>query len=156
MKKDPIAELRSMGVTMSVATRSAPPVRVSKRRKATPKAVVVAVRQALQDYQGISACSIACVLVPELQDYADGMTGGFGLGTTPSDPDDFSRCRRIVALVPNGTARMGEVAAAFPKNRAWARLALAWAELEALWLEEESNAGRRMPKLYARMRELTR
>jgi hypothetical protein len=154
-KKDPFAELRGMGVTMSVAERHAPPVRPTKRPKATPKAVIVAVRQALKDYQGLSAATIAGVLVPELEDFADGLCGYGGFGSHPSDPDDFSRCRRIVALIPNGVARMREVADAFP-SIAWERLAPAWLELEKLWSDEEMRADRRMPKLYARMRELTR
>jgi hypothetical protein len=155
-RKDPFAALRAMGVTMSVAERSTPPVRPSKRREATSKAVVVAVRRALQDYQGLSAASMACALVPELQDYADGLCGGFGLGSYPCDPADFGRCRRIVALVPNGLERVREVAAAFPQSRGWARLAPAWAELESLWTEEVTRPDGRMPKLYARMQELTR
>lgn len=156
MKKDPFETLRSMGVTMSVATRSELPVLPKKRRRATPKTVVAAVRGALQSYQGLSAATIACVLVPELRDYADGLTGGFGLGNHPHDPDDFSRCRRIVALVPNGSKRMAEVADAFPKSKAWRALAESWVELEKLWSHEELRTDRRMPKLYARMQELTR
>lgn len=155
MKKDPIATLRAMGVTMSVAEPSALPVRPTKRRKATPKAVVAAVRAALASHQGLSAASIASVLVPELEDYADGLTGS-SLGNYPHDPDDFSRCRRIVALVPGGVSRIGEVATAFPKSRAWAQLAAAWPELEALFVEESKRADHKAPKLYARMQELTR
>lgn len=156
MKKDPIAALRAMGVTMSVVDRQTSQSLPNKRGKATPKKVVVAVRQALASHRGLSAATIAYVLVPELRDYADGMTGGFGPGYHPCDPDDFSRCRRIVALIPNGVARMAEVAKAFPQQPAWARLAPAWSEMEGLWLEEEARADRRMPKLYARMQELTR
>jgi hypothetical protein len=155
-KKDPFAELRAMGCTMSVAERRPPPVPPAKRRRATAKAVVVAVRQALRDYQGLSAASIAGVLVPELQDYADGLCGYGGLGSHPSDPDDFSRCRRIVALVPNGVARMAEVQAAFPNNRAWAQLAPAWAELEAMFVVEEARGWKPPHAMYARMKVLTR
>lgn len=154
MKKDPFATLRAMGVTMSVVERSTP-LRPTKRRKATPKTVVVAVRQALQDYRGLSAATIACVLVPELHDYCDGLARGY-LGSHPSDPDDFSRCRRIVALVPNGVARLTEVAAAFPKVRAWARLAPAWAELEAMFVDEAGRGWKAPHLMFARMQELTR
>lgn len=154
-KNDPFAKLRAMGVTMSEARPSETPVRPKTRRKATPKAVVDAVRSALQQYQGLSAATIAWVLVPELADYAEGSVHG-SLGNHPSDPDDFSRCRRIVALVPGGAKRMGEVAAAFPRSRAWARLAPAWAELEALFVEESRRPDRMAPKLYARMSELVR
>ncbi len=154
-KKDPLEALRRMGVTMSEATRSTPPKRSKERERATPKAVVTAVRGALQAHQGLSAATIASVLVPELEDYADGLTGSFGLGGHPHDPDDFSRCRRIVALVPNGIERMREVADDYP-CLAWERLAPAWAELESLWIQEETRNDRRMPKLYARIQELTR
>jgi hypothetical protein len=155
-KKDPFAELRAMGVTMSVVERQDPPKRPRNRRKATLPSVVNGVRLALLSHQGLSAATIAWVLVPELRDYAEGICAWSGIGNYPHDPDDFSRCRRIVALIPNGVARMAEVAAALPKWRGWAGLAPAWAELEALWLEEEKRADRRMPKLYARIQELTR
>lgn len=156
MRKNPFAELRALGVTMSLAERSALPPAPKRRGKATPKAVIAAVRDALQRYQGLSAASIACVLVPELRDYADGLTGGYGLGSHPCDPDDFSRCRRIVELVPNGVARLGEVAAAFPKVRAWTQLAAAWPELEAAFIAEEARGWKPPYAMYGRMQELTR
>ncbi|HKY40687.1 MAG TPA: hypothetical protein VJN18_32350 [Polyangiaceae bacterium] len=154
--KDPFKALRDMGVTMTEVHPTEPP-RVAKRGKRTPKVIVEAVRTALRDHRGLSAATIAWVLVPELRDYCEGMCGGCGLGNHPHDPDDFSRCRRIVALIPNGTARLTEVAEAFSRTtRAWARLAKAWTALETLWLLEEQRTDRRMPKLYARMQELTR
>jgi hypothetical protein len=152
-KRDPFAELRAMGVTMSVEKPSELP-RPAKRGKATPKKVVAAVRSALREYRGVSAATIAAVLVPELADLCEGITGR--TWSYPSDPDDFSRCRRIVALIPNGMARMTELAETFHHSRAWSRLAAAWADLEGLWLEEETRTDRRMPKLCARMQELTR
>jgi hypothetical protein len=154
-KKDPFADLRPMGVTMSVVTPSALPKTSKKRGKATPKKVVAAVREALHAHRGVSAATIAAVIVPELADLCEGITGG--CWSYPSDPDDFSRCRRIVALVPNGVARLVEVAAAFPTSRAWQRLAPAWSELDALYAEEaNARADRNMPKLYTRISELTR
>jgi hypothetical protein len=155
-KKDPFAQLRSMGVTMSVVERQDPPQRPGNRRKATPKKVVADVRKALEVHCGQSAASIAWALVPELRDYCEGMWGGYGAGSYPHDPDDFSRCRRIVALIPDGASRIGEVAAAFPKSKAWALLAPAWAELEALFAEESRRPDRHAPNLYKRMQELTR
>lgn len=154
-RTDPFKALRDMGVTMTEVRPTEPP-RLPKRGKRTPKAVVEAVRAALRAHQGLSAATIAWVLVPELRDYCEGICGGFGLGNHPHDPDDFSRCRRIVALIPDGTARLTEVAEAFPRTRAWSRLAKAWTALETLWLIEEQRTDRLMPKLYARMQELTR
>lgn len=152
--KDPFKALRDMGVTME-AVRPTEPPRMPKSGKRTPKAVVAAVRTALREHRGLSAATIAWVLVPELRDYCEGICSSFGLGNYPCDPDDFSRCRRVVALIPNGTARLGEVMSAFPR-KAWIGLATNWLELEALFVEESKRADRYAPKLYARMQELTR
>lgn len=152
--KDPFKALRDMGVTMHEVRPTEPP-RLPKRGTRTPKAVVAALRAALREHQGLSAATIAWVLVPELRDYCEGICGSFGLGNYPCDPDDFSRCRRVVALIPNGTARLGDVMSAFPR-KAWIGLASNWIELEALFVEESKRADRCAPKLYARMQELTR
>lgn len=119
------------------------------------RAQLDAIRECMRRHQGLSACSVVWALVPELRDFADGMTSGSGLGSYPLDPDDFSRCRRVLALIPNGIERVagGEMAVAFPKVGAWARLGACWPELEALWIEEENNPDHRMPKLYARMQK---
>ena len=145
-----------MGVTMErvEATPEPAPSRPKKSGKPTPRDVVAAVRQALAEHRGLSAGTIAWVLVPELRDYIEGMCGAYGLGNYPHDPDDFSRCRRILALIPNGATRIGEVALAFRRG-GWMMLAPNWAELEALFVEEAKRADRHMPKLYSRMRELT-
>lgn len=124
----------------------------TKRRPLTA-VQVKAVRECMARYQGLSACSIVHVLVPKLRDFADGMTGYSGPGGYPCDPDDFSRCRRVLALIPDGVARISEVAEAYPFAPEWRGLADCWPELEALWLEEENNLGGRMPKLYARMQK---
>jgi len=154
-KKDPFAELRAMGCTMHVVERTSPPKR-PKAGKPSPKKVVAEVRGALALHSGQSATSVAWALVPELLDYCEGVWGGYGAGSHPSDPDDFSRCRRIVALIPNGAARITEVAAAFPKSKAWARLAPAWAELEALFVEESARGWKPPHRMFARMQGLTR
>jgi hypothetical protein len=104
----------------------------------------------MREYNGLSAAAIVAVLVPRLRDLCEGIASPSGLGDWPWDPDDFSRCRRVLALIPGGAERLGEVAAAYQSNE-WKGLAAAWPELEALWLEEENRADRRMPKLYARM-----
>ncbi len=154
-KKDPFAELRAMGVTMSVVERQAPTRPPKSRGKATPKKTIEALRHLLRSQRGLSACSIVWALVPELRDFVDGMTGG-DLGNPPWDPSDFTRCQRVLKLIPQGVERIGEVAEAFPKSKAWARLAAAWPELDKIWSDEEGRADRMAPKLYARMQELTR
>jgi hypothetical protein len=144
-----------MGCTMHVVERQPPPKR-PRSGKTTPKRVIAEVRAALALHSGQSATSVAWALVPELRDYCEGMWGGYGAGSHPSDPDDFSRCRRIVALIPNGAARLAEVAAAFPKSRAWAQLAPAWAELEAMFVDEAARGWKPPFRMYERMKGLTR
>jgi hypothetical protein len=94
---------------------------------------------------GKSSKTIASVLVPGLKVAI--AEDGPGL---PRDPDDFGRCHRLLALIPNGVERLSEVAAAHPE---WSRLVAAWPELASLY-EEELPSGR-APKLYARIKELT-
>jgi hypothetical protein len=148
-------DLRKRGatLTMEVVTPMAPK-RAAKGAKPTPKKVVTAVRDCLVVHRGLSAATIAWALIPELRDFCDGLTGG--CASYPSDPDDFSRCRRVLALIPNGVERLDEVAGALLQQRQWAGLAKVWPELDRLWVEEESNPGGRMAKLYARMQEACR
>lgn len=122
--------------------------------KETLPAIVVAVRSALREHGGLSAATIASVLVPELRDYADGMAAPYSANDHPHDPDDFSRCRRILALIPNGVSRLDEIALAFPKSRPWARLAAAWPELEAMFMTEEARGWEPPFEMYARMKQL--
>jgi hypothetical protein len=98
---------------------------------------------------GRSSVTIASVLVPEMRQACIGWLGSYG-PHVPLDPDDFGRCHRLLALIPNGVERMSEVAAAYPE---WAGLVGAWAELAALY-EEELPSGR-APRLYRRIKELT-
>lgn len=81
------------------------------------------------------------------------LTGARLLGNrgpcTPSDPDDFGRCYRVLRLFPELRARLHEVA---DKHHAWRGLIDNWTELEALY-EQELPTGS-APRLYARMLEL--
>lgn len=70
----------------------------------------------------------------------------------PLDPSDFGRCHRLLQAFPTWRARIGEMAAV----RGWEKLAPAWDELEQLYLADLAENTGRAPKLYARMRELTR
>lgn len=99
----------------------------------------------LAAHRGLSAITIVSVLVPELADYCDAMIHRQLLGFHPRDADDFGRCRRVLALIPDGVARLSEVAAVYPGP--WAKLAAAWPELEALYVADA-------PRVSARMREL--
>ena len=67
----------------------------------------------------------------------------------PSDPSDFGRCYRLLALMPSWRPRLPEVAAKYPE---WKGLVEHWDELTTLW-NEESPTGK-CPKLYDRMKEL--
>lgn len=71
--------------------------------------------------------------------------------SVPWDPADFGRCYRLLKLFPEWLPRLGEVADRFPK---WRGLVDNWAELTALY--EEELPRKTAPKLYARMKELTK
>lgn len=66
------------------------------------------------------------------------------LGTLPRDPDDFSRCHRLLRINPEWRARLGEVAAKYP---AWAPLVEHWDELTAMFERKD-------PGMYDRMQAL--
>jgi hypothetical protein len=71
--------------------------------------------------------------------------GSRGDADTPSDPGDFGRCHRLLRVMPEWRARMGEVAA---KYRPWVPLVAAWDELTALYETKDYSA------LYDRMKAL--
>lgn len=70
----------------------------------------------------------------------------------PLDPDDFSRCRRLLQMIPGWRARLHEVAEAFP-DTAWPALVARWDTIEALYVEEEPRG--RWPKTFRLMAQLT-
>lgn len=76
------------------------------------------------------------------------MMGVPGQVDVPHDPDDFGRCHRLLSAIPGWRDRIGEMSTV----PGWESLAPAWSELEALYLEELPSG--RLPKLYARMKEL--
>ena len=87
-------------------------------------------------------------------------SGRYAFGNYPHDPDDFGRCYRLLASIPEWRPRIGEMAA---EGEVWARLAAAWDELSALYEEEARTFGVdpaarqfgwRAPRLYARLKEL--
>ena len=77
-------------------------------------------------------------------------------GGYPSDPDDLSRCRRLLDQVPEFRARLGEMAR---HGKEWAALVKHWDELCALMDEEAprwmTHREGRAPKTYELMRQLT-
>lgn len=88
---------------------------------------------------GISSLTIWRTLMGQTPERAD----------IPYDPSDFGRCHRLLNVMPAWRARLGEVAARYPK---WQPFVDEWERLTALF-EEEAPSGQ-CPKLYARMREL--
>lgn len=116
---------------------------------------MIELRQWLRRSGGLSSYSIVWALCPELRDFADGCAGAFGIGRAPSDPSDFWRCREVLKLIPDGVARLGEVAAAFPDSE-WPALVAQWAELDALYEEESKNKSGMAPKLFKRMTDTER
>lgn len=85
------------------------------------------------------------------------MTGGdvphrWGWGH-PSDPDDLGRCLRLLALFPEWTPRIVEMAQRGP---AWAGLAARWNEIATSMAEEVGigwEKGRSAPKTYGLMQD---
>jgi hypothetical protein len=70
----------------------------------------------------------------------------------PHDPDDFGRCYRLLALIPEWRARIGEMAR---YGREWAALSARWAEVEASYEQEIGARHRGMARqTYALMREI--
>jgi hypothetical protein len=67
----------------------------------------------------------------------------------PQDPDDFGRCSRLLALIPEFRPRLAEVAVALPQ---WSALVEVWDELEALYKEEAPTG--KAARLYLRIQEL--
>jgi hypothetical protein len=55
---------------------------------------------------------------------------------TPSDPDDFSRCYRLLLKFPEWRERLQEVADRFPE---WKGMVDNWDELERLYLRDKPN-----------------
>jgi hypothetical protein len=99
---------------------------------------------------GTSSMTIASVLVPGLRQAALARLGDYSR-SVPLDPDDFGRCYRLLKLIPDGLARMPEVAA---EHAPWKGMVAAWGELTSLYEEEAPNHRGNAPKLYRRMKEI--
>ena len=70
----------------------------------------------------------------------------------PHDPDDFGRCYRLLALIPEWRPRIGEMA---QYNRQWAALVARWSDIEAMYVLEVGAAHRGMAhRCYALIREI--
>lgn len=82
------------------------------------------------------------------------MTGSFGaIGRewyshdTPSDPDDFGRCYRLLKHFPEWRERLSEVALHFPK---WGPMVAAWDDLTAMYERISEPDGRYTRASYQR------
>jgi DNA-directed RNA polymerase subunit RPC12/RpoP len=69
--------------------------------------------------------------------------------SVPLDPDDFRRCRLLLAAVPAWRQELHKVAERFPE---WGPLVREWNHLDALF-DEEASSGT-APKMYRRMKKL--
>ena len=75
---------------------------------------------------------------------------GFGW-SVPHDPDDLSRCLRLLKLIPEWAPRMPEMAKHSPQ---WARLVGGWDEIVRSMEDEvgwDWSKGRSAPRTYALM-----
>lgn len=84
------------------------------------------------------------------------MTGGalpHGHASVPWDPDDFSRCRKLLELIPEWRAQLHLVAQKYPE---WTGLVANWDELDAMFDEEASRGWKAPHRMYGRMKELTK
>jgi hypothetical protein len=91
---------------------------------------------------GTSSKTIACRLLnlPNSREYH------------PSDPDDLSRCIKLLNSVPEFRERLDEMKVVSP---AWKALVEHWEEVEALFHSEmRGQRCGRAPKTYERMKEL--
>lgn len=68
------------------------------------------------------------------------------IGAVPQDPDDFSRCHRLLRVMPEWRGRLHEVA---DKHAAWKPLVENWGRLTAMF-------ERRDPGMFDFMKTLTR
>jgi hypothetical protein len=70
-------------------------------------------------------------------------------GNYPHDPDDLSRCLKLLRCVPELRAHLGAMAECGP---VWAGYVAQWDEMERLFAEEAPT--KRCPKLYALMKTI--
>jgi len=71
----------------------------------------------------------------------------------PSDPSDFGRCYRLLALVTPEQRRQA-LQAVLRHHESWRPMLAVWNELTALWEEEHKSPDGMAPKLYKRLQEL--
>lgn len=93
-------------------------------------------------YVGSSSATIFAVMVGR-------MPSGIGkdrIGALPQDPDDFSRCHRLLRVKPEWRQRLGEVAVRF---QAWSPLVENWDRLTEMFEQKEEG-------MYAYMKQLTK
>ena len=77
---------------------------------------------------GISSKAMACAVADLPPDVKWAK-----FGNHPSDPDDFNRCLKFLAAVPEARNHLDKVAALSP---VWAKLVASWDELEQCFIDE--------------------
>jgi hypothetical protein len=89
---------------------------------------------------GISSKAMACAVIGMKPD-----KNWSAFGNHPHDPDDLSRCVKLLDAVPEARNHLGKVA---KLSKVWARLVEHWDELEAMYRSRDYN------QLYDRMKEI--
>ena len=74
---------------------------------------------------GVSSKAIATIMA--------GLPVDDKFGTTPSDPDDFKRCLKLVNSIPEIRTRLNEMAQV---SERWGKLVARWDEIESQFMAE--------------------
>jgi hypothetical protein len=69
----------------------------------------------------------------------------------PHDPDDFSRCRALLVLIPEWRSQLSLVSDRYPW---WKPFVDAWDELDVMFTEEDSRQWKKPNRMYKRMQAL--
>ena len=69
----------------------------------------------------------------------------------PHDPDDFNRCRVLLALIPEWRSQLSLVSERYPW---WEPFIDAWDELDLMFTEEDGRQWKKPNRMYGRMQVL--
>ena len=113
--------------------------------KETPNSPTLKLEEDEEEWQyGLFVGSSSATIFASLAGWLPSGIARDRIGALPQDPDDFSRCHRLLRIKPEWRARLGEVAA---KHKAWAPLVEHWDELTAMFERKDSGMYDRMQVL---------